>query len=98
MSKIFAYQTALKIEARVKQDITGATCIIKYTKPDGSTSDSWPGTIDNATNGVFYYELLAGDLDEVGDWLMWSHVTFSDGKTAPGEVVTVTIYDEGSKY
>ena len=96
MSAIFVGQNKLRIQLTTNVDITGATeLLIKYKKPDGTTG-SWTATSSDDTNGVIYYDLTDDELDQKGDWTIWAHVTFSDSREAPGEVVKVNIRTEGT--
>lgn len=95
MGKIYVGQTALIITATVKQNITGATCAIRYKKPNKATG-SFAATITDATNGVITYTVTsANDIDMAGVWTFWAYVIFSDGREAAGESVTRKIYEEG---
>ena len=96
MGKIYVGQNKLTITCTVSQDITAATCLIKYIKPLTGTTGSWTGTIQTAATGVFYYNIAStAILDEAGTWILWGHVTFSDTKVAAGEPVNVVVYAEG---
>ncbi len=93
MGKVYKGQTALTITATVGQDVTSATCLIKYKKPD-ETLGSFAATIITAVTGVIRYTITsASDIDQAGNWVFWTQVTFSDGTIANGEEYVVTIYD-----
>jgi hypothetical protein len=96
MGRIFKGQSALTIRLTVGQDITGATSLkIKYKKPSGLEGE-WTAVEVDATEGTIGYTMADGDqLNEVGKWIFWAYVTFSDGKAAPGEPVEKWIYPEG---
>ena len=95
MGKIYVGQNKLTITCTVSQDITAATCLIKYIKPDGTTG-SWTGTIQTAATGIYYYNIAStAILDVAGTWVLWGHVTFSDTKVGVGEPVNVVVYTEG---
>lgn len=98
MSKIYVGQTKVYFEATVSQDVTAATCLIKYRKPSGTTG-SWAATIITAATGVIRYTVAAGAttiLDEAGTWTFWGHVTFSDSRVAEGEPYTKVVYTSGT--
>jgi hypothetical protein len=40
---------------------------IRYQKPGGATG-TWTATIEDATEGIIYYDTTSGDLDESGWW------------------------------
>jgi len=95
MGRIYKNQTALKIVATVGQNITGATIKqIKYKKPDG-TIGAFTAVSSNDSRGVLEYTVSsADDIDQAGMWKLWGYVTFSDGKSAPGEAYQVRVYEE----
>ena len=94
MSKIYENQESLRLTLETSVDLSSAkTLIIKYLKPD-ETAGSFNATISGTT--ALYYDFAADDLDQVGDWTFWAYVTFSDDRTAPGEPVTIRIYEEGN--
>lgn len=97
MGNAFNGQTALKIILDTGQDITGATALIKYQKPDGTTG-SWVATTESSTAGTISISATTGNIDQSGKWALWSYVTFADGTIAPGESVLREFYTEGSDY
>ena len=51
-------------------DLSGySTLQIKYRKPDG-TYGCWTAAICGTDNNCMTYTCVAGDLDQVGDWLL----------------------------
>ena len=93
MGKIYKNQTALRIELDTNIDLSDASsALIKYKKPSGTTG-SFTATI---TGEKVYYDIVSSsDLDEDGTWTFWSYVTFTSGTVAPGEAVSVKVYNEG---
>ena len=98
MGRIYKGQSALTIRLTVGQDITSANpVLVKYKKPSG-VEGSWTASIADATEGTISYTMADTDqIDEIGLWTFWAHVTFADGKVAPGEPVEKWVYDEGVK-
>jgi len=95
MGKTYEDQTALRIRLTVGQDITGASAKkIKYRKPD-NTEGNWDATVEDATNGIIYYDLKTDDKIDEGLYTFWAYVTFSDGRSAPGEPISKFMYPEG---
>lgn len=95
MGLIFKGQTALDITVTVGVDITGATCSVKYQKPDG-TKGSLPAIISNAESGIIIATPGNSDvLDQAGKWTFWGYVIFSDGRGAAGIPEELMIYEEG---
>lgn len=98
MGKVFVGQTALDIVATVGQDITGATALlIKYIKPDLTTTGEFNAVISDAATGEITYTVTSeNDIDQPGNWKFWAHVTFSDGSYAAGEIYKQKVYTEGT--
>ncbi len=99
MSKIYINQENLRIRLTTSVNIADATTIkIKYKKPDG-TEGSWDAEVEDETNGIIYYDVKktadGADIDQSGNWKFWAFITFSDGRSAPGEAISQYIYIEG---
>jgi hypothetical protein len=95
MGKVYLNQSSLRIHLTTNVDITGASVTqIKYKKPSDTTGN-WTATVDDATVGSMYYDLTGTELDEVGTWILWAYVTFSDARSAPGEPVNMIVHTEG---
>lgn len=96
MSKIYKGQTKLLIMLYTTLDLTGATSmLIKYIKPSG-VRGQWVATVNEPEKGILLYEPAStSTLDEAGTWKLWAHVTFSDGRIAPGEKTDMIIHAEG---
>jgi len=75
--------------------IDDAIFINKYRKPDG-TEGSWDATIEDAVNGIIYYDITGSDEIDKGLYTFWAFITFNDGRSAPGESLTRFFYSEGS--
>lgn len=94
---IYKDQTNLRIRLTMGVDITDASVLrIKYTKPDG-TESHWAATSESDATGIIYYDIQTGDISASGRWRFWAWVTFSDGRSAPGEVVVVNVNTEGTE-
>ena len=97
MGKLYAGQTKLRIRLTMNVDITGGSAWIKYKKPNG-TEGHWVATIENYGSGIIYYDISDSGNDipaaDYGEWLFWAFATFSDGHTAPGEVVREKFHSE----
>ncbi len=96
MGKIFKGDTAIKITAICKVDITGALVkLIKYEKPSGDTG-SWTAQIETLLTGEIYYNVVdSDDLDESGEWTFWGYIQFANGTFSNGEVFKIIIHDPG---
>lgn len=100
MSKIYKDQSSLRITLKTGVDITGANALVVRAKKPSSTTTvpvivDLPALSENDSTGQIYHDFIDGELDESGKWTFWAYVTFADGRSAPGEPVTVTVYEEG---
>lgn len=102
IQQVFKNQTALQIKLITGINLTNVRNItptgakIKYRKPD-ATEGEWEAFIDNAEFGSIFYDVQnTTDLDQVGEWVLWSHITFLDGRSAPGATTTLQVIDEGT--
>jgi len=97
MGKIYKNQDYLRIKLHLGCSLSGATALIKYSDPNGTTG-SWAVTaVEDELNGIIYKDFALGEtLAVAGTWTFWSHVTFADGRVAPGEAFDQYINDEGS--
>jgi len=96
MSKIFVDQTFLRISLDTNVDCSDAQELrIYYRKPDG-TIGYLPATVLSPTVDTIYADLDSDStlLDTRGGWKFWSWGKFSDGRTARGETVGITIWSE----
>jgi len=94
MGKIYKNQE-VTIGVETGQNISGATCKLKYKKPSGATGE-WSAVITDASTGSIEYETLTADLDETGTWTFWADITFDDGAWAPGEPFEETVCEPGN--
>lgn len=95
MGKIYLNQSSLRIILTTGVNISGASVRqIKYKKPSGTTGN-WTATELDSGAGSIYYDLTGTELDELGTWTLWAYVMFSDGRSAPGEPVSVIVHTEG---
>jgi len=95
MGKVFKGQSALRILVKTFCDLEGIEkAVIKYRKPDGCTGEFSAGVKDT-DKGIIFHECTEGEIDVSGWWTFWAFVTFGDGRTAPGEVAKVYIWNEG---
>lgn len=96
MPKIYKNQSFLSIKLATGVNISGAPSMkIKYRKPSGATGE-WQATVFS-TSGVIKYDIASTSvLDETGTWAVWAYITFSNGKSAPGEPTKFQVYEEGS--
>lgn len=101
MSRIYAYQTYLRIILTTGVNIAGALDLkIYYKKPVTGTIDSVDAEVLDEAQGKIYYDVEPDSegnsdfLDEVGKWKFWAYVVFSDGREARGDTITRMVYDK----
>jgi len=99
MSRVYKFQTYLRIELTTGVAISNPEDVLIFYKKPSGTIGSVAAQIGDPTTGVIYYDVepdSSGNedfLDEVGEWKFWAWVQFSDGRTARGETVTQEIFD-----
>jgi len=97
MGKIYVNQTALRLQLYVGTDVDTALSLkIKYTKPDSETIYEFIALEPTDAVKSIYYDFQEGDLNVAGQWIFWAYVTFSDGRSAPGEPVKIRVWEEGT--
>jgi hypothetical protein len=99
MSKIYKNQSGLRLTLETGVNLTTALSLkIKYIKPD-KTAGSWNATITGTTKVYYDFTNNVGvsELNQSGLWIVYAFVTFSDNRTAPGEPVTIMVYEEGQQ-
>lgn len=95
MADYFKGQTNLRIEVETNVDLTAATLLIKYKKPNGAEG-SFVAIINGSDDSKMYYDIVdADDLDVAGNWVFWSHVVYSDGTVSKGKSAIQRIKAEG---
>jgi len=67
--------------------------IIKYKKPSGATG-SFTATAGTAPY-IYYDTSNSTDLNESGDWNIWSYCTFTGGLVAPGKPAIMSVREQG---
>jgi hypothetical protein len=94
MADYFVEQTNLIIELETFIDLSDAVLLIKYRKPDGKTGQ-WNATKNSTDNTKMYYDLVAGDLDQAGNWTFWAYATFAANSIGIGKATVKKIKTEG---
>lgn len=84
MSTIYTGQD-LRIRVTITgEDITGAASAeILFAKPDG-TNGTWTATVEDAANGIIYYDATPADLDVAGIWALQARVVDANAKVLLG--------------
>ncbi len=90
---IYVGQSNLRIWVSTGADITGQTlATIEVRKPTGSQT-SWTATVDNASTGGIYYDLLSvGALDIKRDWRLQAKIVYSDDSTSYGKTTVMKVF------
>jgi hypothetical protein len=95
MGRIFKGQTALRITLKTFTDLEDVlNAAIKFCKPNGKTGE-FSAAVGDAAKGTIFHECIEGEIDVSGWWSFWAFITFSDGRTAAGEVAKVYVWQEG---
>ena len=94
---VFSGQTALRIRITDLGDLTGyGEILIKYKlNTRTATEAEWTATVEDATEGIIYYDLTTADELESGVYSVWPHITWSDGRISIGIANKLEIKQEG---
>lgn len=82
----------VKIYAGV--DISDATSIIMRVRKPSGTKQAWTGTLVADNTFYAYHTTIAGDLNEVGEYLVSLEITATGGTTIYGQSDTFTVFDQ----
>ena len=94
MAKLYLNKGGLRVTQDTGIDLTTiAAQVMKYRKPD-DTEGEWSATVTESTK--IYHDFVDNELDQIGKWARWAHVTFSDGRTQAGNAVYFVVYEEGN--
>jgi hypothetical protein len=96
MGRIFVAQTALRITLKTFCNLEGIiSAVIKYRKPNKEEGE-FSAAVKDTDKGIIFHEVIEGEIDVSGWWVLWAFITFEDGRTAAGEAAKVFIWKEGS--
>ena len=92
--KIFINQSQLKIRVNTGINLSGATCTIRFKKPN-QTKGEWPATIVDVIAGIIEYQVdNPKTLDVSGVWKARAACTFPGGGIALGQIASFTVSPE----
>lgn len=92
--EVYLNQSKLTISINTGIDCTNATVLkIKYKKPDGVKGE-WTAELSEDDPKIVKHKVAEGEINAVGSWTIWSHVTFSDG-SVPGKPAKMLVKNEG---
>ena len=98
MGKSYVGDIGTRIRLTLDADLAGYTDIdFKIKKPDGTELDV-DCTVEDETNGIIYYDVVDGDFDVAGTYLIQAEITFSDGDYLLSETKSFTVYDAYAWY
>ena len=76
---------------------TAGTAIITYIREgDEGNEKSVAAIVQTPTTAVCYKDFTVTDITTAGNYRFWLDLTFSDGKTRPGQYYRRTIYARGT--
>jgi len=100
---IYKDQTAVRLSLASGVDFdtyTPSGLSIEYVKPDGTQGD-WDAVVlsGSETTGIVYVD-FTNDIkfDQSGWWNLFTAITLTDGRTAPGRSVSYYVPDSGERY
>lgn len=92
MGRIYRGQSALRIRIQTGSDLSQMTeGKICYINP-GSETGIFPVIKEDSSDGILFYDVQEGDLEQAGWWLFWVEVIFQDGRKGIGEKRKVYIW------
>ena len=92
---IYTNQSAVKIRLTGLGSLSDIVAQkIKYIEPDGVEGE-WDATVEDASSGIIYYNLLPSQFLKEGTYRFWAKLTDTDGRTSIGDVATTRVYKEG---
>lgn len=92
--KLFRNDIGILFRVYAGTDISGSTSVImKVRKPSGLIV-SWSASVDSSNSSYAIYNNVAGDLNEVGEYLISLEIITSDSKEITGQTDTFVVYDQ----
>lgn len=93
MGKIYVGDIGTRLRTTLSIDLTGYSTIdYKIKKPSGSILTK-TCTVEDAANGILYYDTIDGDLDESGSYLVQAKVDWASGNRNYSFTETFTVHD-----
>lgn len=94
---VFSGQTSLRIRITDLGVLSGSDeILIKCQKQvKNAETTEWTATVEDATEGIIYYDLTTEDELTEGKYNVWPHITWSDGRISIGTANELIIMQEG---
>jgi len=88
------FDIGLKITLATGMNLAGQSGVfIRFKKPSG-TEGQFTATIeDSAVGTISYTTTSTSDIDEAGEWIFASHVTFTGGNDLEGNCINQNVKD-----
>ena len=92
--RIHVGDTGIELQAKITEDLTGATVQnILVKKPDGTVLTALPTTtVTPATNGDIKTSTLTAIFDVAGKWKRWAEVSWGASVALKGQVTEFMVY------
>jgi hypothetical protein len=91
--KIYKDDVGVLFKVNTLANLTTATKVELHVKKPSGTEVKWVGATTTDWR-IIQYTSVTGDLDEVGDYLMYAYVEFTAASKHEGQVVTLPVLDE----
>jgi hypothetical protein len=92
MGKSYVGDIGTRIRTTLNTDLTNATTLeYQVEKPD-ATTDTWTVTVEDTTNGIVYYDVIAGDFDQAGSYDIQTDITYNDGDHFLSETRKINVF------
>lgn len=94
MGKIYKFDIGTRLRTTLNADLAGYSTIeYKIKKPINGTILTKTCEVEDEGNGIVYYDIVDGDLDEIGIYDIQVQIVFSGGAQFESETRSFTVYD-----
>lgn len=92
--KTFINDVGTKIETTLNTDLTGLSSATYYVKKGNGTTTTWACTVESVTTGIVYYNVVSGDLNVSGKYLIHTVLVYNDGSQYTSDIKNFKVYDK----
>ena len=93
MGKIYQFDIGTRLRTTLNVSLAGYSTIeYKIKKPSGTTITK-TCNVEDVVNGIIYYDIINGDLDEPGTYLIQTQIVFSNGNQNESETQYFIFYN-----
>jgi len=93
MGKIYTGDIGTRLRHTLNVDLTGYSSIdYKIKKPSGTVLTK-TCVVEDLSEGIIYYDIIAGDIDEEGEYLIQGYIQFASGNKNYSVTETFTVHN-----